>query len=70
MEKTFRKVCQCEKCGNEAEMTITCSLEPDESPDQLQPSPPPGREPEQQGKRLGHAVCTRCGNEADMWLEL
>ena len=26
-EKKLRQVCQCENCGNEAEMIITCTLE-------------------------------------------
>jgi hypothetical protein len=26
MEKTVKKVCQCQNCGNESEMIITCSL--------------------------------------------
>jgi hypothetical protein len=30
VEKKFKQVCHCENCGNEAEMMITCSLEPEE----------------------------------------
>ncbi len=26
--KKFKQVCTCEKCGNEAEMLVTCTLEP------------------------------------------
>ena len=26
-EKTFKQVCECKNCGNEAEMVVTCSLE-------------------------------------------
>ena len=64
-----RQICKCEKCGNEAEMVVTCSL-PDtpESPPQeavvenkADESPP--------HKVKGHATCTHCGNEADMWID-
>lgn len=26
--------------------------------------------PEKEGKRKGHAVCTHCGGEADIWLDI
>lgn len=26
--KKFKQVCTCENCGNEAEMLVTCKLEP------------------------------------------
>lgn len=55
---TKREVCQCEKCGNEAEMTITCQLiEVEEAPKVV-------KKKEQQ-----HRVCTVCGNEADMIID-
>ncbi len=69
VEKTFKKVCQCEKCGNEAEMTITCTLEPEEDQALPEISRPRGVAP-QAGQRKGHAVCSHCGNEADIWLEM
>jgi len=56
-EKTFKKVCSCVNCGNEAEMAVTCSLE------EVETSPAPGT------KVKGHGVCTTCGNEADMWID-
>ena len=37
MEKTVKKVCQCENCGNESEMIITCSL-PEEAADDVEVS--------------------------------
>ena len=58
-KKTFRQVCACEKCGNEAEMIITCTLEPVET-----------EAAEEKKKSKGHATCTKCGNEADMWVDL
>lgn len=52
-----KMVCECEKCGNEAEMIIKCHLEPDpESPEE---------KPVEKKTR----VCTLCGNEADMILD-
>jgi len=65
-----KEVCRCEKCGNEAEMTITCSL-PDKQDDE---KTPPEAEaagktgPKKQVKAT--AVCSHCGNEADMWIEM
>lgn len=64
-----RQICKCENCGNEAEMVITCSL-----PDAPE-SPPPEAAVENKAdgspshKVKGHATCTRCGNEADMWID-
>jgi ribosomal protein S14 len=69
-EKTFKKVCRCENCGNEAEMMVTCSLEeveneaPEGSDDKVLPSAAPSH------KTKGHAVCSHCGNEADIWVDL
>jgi hypothetical protein len=65
-EKTFKQVCECKHCGNEAEMVVTCSLSevlPDDGP--LPKIVGPG-----EGKTKGHAVCTHCGNEADIWLDV
>ena len=68
-EKTLKQVCHCEKCGNEAEMIVTCQLEPVETD---APSPAPKSKDPQSGdkeKVKGHAVCSHCGNEADMWID-
>jgi hypothetical protein len=67
MEKRFKKVCKCENCGNEAEMAITCQLEP-EAVEAKAPvkAVPIGME----GKTQGRAVCSHCGNEADLWVDL
>lgn len=49
-----REVCVCEKCGNEAEMIITCSYVTVES--------------EGEGKlhKKETRTCSVCGNEADI----
>lgn len=69
-EKTFRQVCKCENCGNEAEMQVTCSLESGEDV----VTPAEGRKPvekdEAKKKVQGQAVCSHCGNEADIWVEV
>ena len=57
-KKTFRQVCTCEKCGNEAEMVVTCSWEEVE------------KKPTGEKKAKGHATCSKCGNEADIWVDL
>ena len=65
-EKKFKQVCECQNCGNEAEMVVTCSLAED-VPETVQPkivATP------QEGKTKGHAVCSHCGGEADIWLDM
>jgi hypothetical protein len=64
MEKQVKQVCKCENCGNEAEMIVTCSMEPDEDA-KAQP-----QEAAQPKKQKGTATCTNCGNEADMWVDV
>ena len=58
--KTVRQTCQCENCGNEAEMVITCTLDVSHEHEE---------KPSDQ-KTKGLATCTHCGNEADMWIDL
>ena len=68
-KKTFRQVCTCEKCGNEAEMIITCSLEPVETDSQKEAAA--GEGTVQARKKIpGHATCTHCGNEAEILVDL
>ena len=64
-EKKFKQVCKCENCGNEAEMIVTCTLEEHQEQSAL-----PHVVPEDQGNTKGHAVCTHCGGEADIWLDV
>ena len=64
-EKKFKQVCKCENCGNEAEMMITCSLEEHEE------KPTGSSEAsDKKSKTKGHAVCSHCGSEADIWIDL
>jgi len=67
VEKKFKQVCHCKNCGNEAEMMITCSLEPEEEVQKVESKSAP-QAIKQQTK--GHAVCSHCGNEAEIWLDL
>ena len=64
-----RQVCECKNCGNEAEMEITCSLPDDTAEAAAAPATPDAESPPSQ-KVKGQAVCTHCGNEADMWIDL
>lgn len=63
-DKQFKQVCECKNCGNEAEMVITCSLEEETS------AKTPHVVAENEGKTQGHAVCSHCGGEADIWLDV
>lgn len=64
-EKKFKQVCECTNCGNEAEMVVTCTLE-EETPETAEPRVVSKDE----GKTQGHAVCSHCGSEADIWLDI
>lgn len=68
-KKTFRQVCTCEKCGNEAEMIITCSLEAVEG--ETRQADASGKTAKQTRKKIpGQATCTHCGNEAEILVDL
>jgi hypothetical protein len=48
-------------------MVITCSLEEED----VQPAAKtPVVPPVEKVRAKGHGVCTHCGNEADMWVDL
>jgi hypothetical protein len=64
-EKKFTQRCECVNCGNEAEMVVTCSLEEEELE-----TAKPKIVPKAEGKTKGHAVCSHCGGEADIWLDM
>jgi DNA-directed RNA polymerase subunit M/transcription elongation factor TFIIS len=68
-EKTFKQVCECENCGNEAEMTITCTLETEDARPVAKPAGSETTDDETKGKTKGSGVCSQCGNEADMWID-
>ncbi len=69
VEKTFKQVCKCENCGNEAEMQVTCTLSPGND---VSAPPKPVAEADADGKEKiqGHAVCSHCGSEADIWVDV
>ena len=65
-EKKYKQVCECENCGNEAEMTITCKFIPEENfaaPEQVSPAD------HKHEKIKGQAICSQCGSEADIWID-
>lgn len=67
-KKTFRQVCTCEHCGNEAEMIVTCSLEPVEEDSRKEAAADKGAK--QTHKKIpAHATCTHCGNEAEILID-
>ena len=69
-EKKFKEICKCEHCGSEAETVITCSLEAD-GDDSGQPEPDQEIRPETAaGKTKGHGVCSHCGNESEIWVDI
>jgi hypothetical protein len=68
-KKTFRQVCTCENCGNEAEMIITCSLAPDEEASAANVSQG-AKEKTAREQRAGQATCTHCGNEAEILVDI
>ena len=69
-EKTFQQVCKCENCGNEAEMQVTCTL--DAGRKIVLPADAEKTVDETSSKERvqGRSVCSHCGNEADMWLDV
>jgi transcription elongation factor Elf1 len=71
MSEIVRKeICSCVNCGNEAEMLITCTLEPvDESAEKVTAGTKSEQEVSKQRVK-GSATCSHCGNEADMWIDL
>lgn len=69
-EKKFRQVCQCDKCGNEAEMEITCQLVAETDASELEKKDVSVSREKKEGAVPAHAVCSNCGSEADIWLDL
>lgn len=66
-EKKIKKVCKCENCGNEAEMVLTCTLEEEADLPAVETQ---ATESHHKHQMKGHGVCSHCGNEADMWIDL
>jgi DNA-directed RNA polymerase subunit M/transcription elongation factor TFIIS len=69
MKKTKKEKCTCKNCGNESEMTFTCSLADEEISETSEEIDAKHLEHAHR-KMKGTAVCTHCGNEADMWIDL
>jgi DNA-directed RNA polymerase subunit M/transcription elongation factor TFIIS len=69
-EKKFKEICKCDYCGSEAEMVITCSLKAID--DNAEPSATADDKIPQAaaGKTKGRGVCSHCGNESEIWLEI
>lgn len=68
--KTFKQVCTCENCGNEAEMIITCTLEPIHEDSAESAAEEHTKNKEKKQKVKGSGTCTQCGNEADIWVDI
>ena len=68
-EMKFRQVCHCEKCGSEAEMMVTCEYVPEEGAPASDKTAARVLPEKTDGAVPGHAVCSHCGAEADMWVE-
>lgn len=69
-EKKLKQVCHCENCGSEAEMIITCDLLPEEDDPALEKKDIKVSNQKTDSGRKGHAVCSHCGAEADIWLDM
>ena len=71
-EKTFKQVCECENCGNEAEMQVTCTIDDGQKVALPKPVDEEKKADEAPSKKKvqGQSVCSNCGNEADMWVEV
>ena len=63
-EKKFKQICECANCGNEAEMVVTCNLVEEAAEKAAFQIVSEGK-----GKTKGHAVCSHCGGEADIWVD-
>lgn len=70
--KKVKQVCKCTNCGNEAEMTVTCSLEEEDGQglEQKQPAVAASEAEEAHRRVRGTGTCSHCGNEAEMWVDL
>jgi len=68
-QKTFKQVCTCQNCGNEAEMIITCSFEPNEGVATVRAAHTVVEKPDHK-QRAGQATCTHCGNEAEIIVDI
>ena len=71
MSEIVRKeICECVNCGNEAEMLITCTLEPVDEPAEKVAAAAKLEQKASKQQVKGSATCSHCGNEAEMWIDL
>jgi hypothetical protein len=69
MTKSLKQVCKCVNCGNEAEMELTCSLpEYEKAAEKVKKAAEKKEKVHSKVKATG--ICTHCGNEADMWIDI
>jgi len=69
-EKKFKEICKCDHCGSEAEMVITCSLAANDDNSEQSGSDADIKPAAVAGKTKGRGVCSHCGNESEIWLEI
>jgi DNA-directed RNA polymerase subunit M/transcription elongation factor TFIIS len=69
-EKKYKEICKCDHCGSEAEMVITCSLEANVDNSEQSGTVEDIKPEAVAGKTKGRGVCSHCGNESDIWLEI
>ena len=69
-EKKFKEICKCDHCGSEAEMVITCSLKANVDNSEKSGTDGDIKPAAVAGKTKGRAVCSHCGNESEIWLEI
>ena len=69
-EKEFKEICKCDHCGSEAEMVITCSLKADADHSEQAETDDDIRPEIAAGKTKGRGVCSHCGNESEIWVEV
>lgn len=68
-KKTFKQVCKCENCGNEAEMVVTCELQ-EVTSGEADPPAPDATEAAEGHKVRGTGTCAHCGNESEIWVDI
>lgn len=69
-EKKYKEICKCDHCGSEAEMVTTCSLKADDDISRQSANEHDIKPETAPGKTKGLGVCSHCGNESEIWLEI
>jgi len=68
--KNFNKVCKCENCGNEAEMVVTCSTEFADIDEKMESTTDVADRSVTAKQLKGTGICSHCGNEAEIWIDM